>query len=1000
MHRLIFAFFFFSGFTSLVFEVIWERALMRVFGTTSLAISTLLTAFMAGLALGAWLGGRISHRFERPLRVYGLLEGAIGLYALTIPWLLDASTFIYRWMFETLLEMPAAFAGVRFLTAFLILLFPTTLMGASLPLVSQWTARAGGVFESRVGLLYGVNTFGAFSGTVLAGFVFLPTFGLAQTNLAFALSNLVLCAIVLMVESRMSVQHTSAKATAETNIVLGVAELVHLSPVAARWLKIAFLGTGLVSMSYQVLWTRAYVIVLGSSTYSFTLILSTFLAAIACGSALISVFLKRISRPAAWLAATQFLFALFSGLTFMFLDQLPEILFHRYRESIGAPAEIFVFQFFVVATLVFVPVMLQAMAFPLAVRALRQQPKDAGRDVGLIYAFNTSGAIIGSFASGFVLLPVFGLRGALAVVMGLNILQAAVLLRVSWTQGANHKGHFIGTIAACLALGIAIAAPGIDQIKLTRGMFRTYWARELFDPDSLEKDAPELLFYADGVTATTSVERRGKLITLKANGKPEASDGADMATQILVALMPFLIRSLDHTLEVGNEDVVMVGYGSGVTAGAALQWPLKHMDVIEIEPAMLEASHFFDHVNHKPLEDPRMRVVTTDGRNFLEFTAKNYDIIVSEPSNPWIAGVASLFTVEHFQRAQRKLKPGGIFAQWVQLYEIRPENVQRIVATFLEVFPHAHGFSSMPKGTDLILIGSNTPIEFDPIAFDQAWEIPSVQAELKRAGIHDSFDLLGLKFLSEPELREFIEPLKGRPEELNTDDNGLLEFQAPFDLIRYDIGDRFFQERYFKTETYGDPRPFLIDWPDAWGPEEIARLAIGAWRAGKADLAFQIADDGKLSELMGLPEKPYTHVERLAMVRHAYALDLHQAIIHKWPFPQSPLHITAADAALNQKHLQAMIYLEQDGQPPRGGFDGEKGLLYAYVLAERRYYKHALEQLDGLRSKNDDVANTAVFHLLDGFVSLKRRRYHNAFNAYVRATELLGESEQEHENEE
>jgi len=991
LHRLIFLFFFCSGFTSLVFEVIWERSLMKVFGTSSLAISTLLTAFMAGLALGAWIGGKFAHRVKRPLRAYGLLEGAIGAYALAIPWLLEASTFAYRWMFSELVETPALFAAARFLAAFVVLLLPTTLMGASLPLVSQWTARAGGFFETRVGLLYGMNTLGAFSGTVLAGFVLLPTFGLSLTNSSFAMANFILCAVVLLCEPRMNPGKEEPRDIVDD--VSGSVQLIPLTPRAAYWLKVAFLGTGLVSMAYQVLWTRAYVIVLGSSTYSFTLILATFLAAIATGSTLISPFLRRISRPAAWLAATQFLFAAFSGFTFMFLDQLPELLFWRYRGTIGAPAEIFLFQFGVVAVLVFIPVMLQAMAFPLAIRALSNVSSNAGKDVGTIYAFNTTGAIIGSFASGFLLLPWLGLRGALTTVMVLNILQAGVLLSVSMTQGRAHKGHPIGGIAALAAVAIIVFAPGLDQAKLTRGMFRTYWARELFDPDKLQRDSPEIVFFADGVSATISVEKRGSLITLKANGKPEASDGADMATQILVALAPFLIRSLDQNLGVGGEDVAMVGYGSGVTAGAALQWPLRKMEVIEIEPAMIEASRFFDHVNHRPLEDPRMHIVETDGRNFLEFTPNDYDIIVSEPSNPWIAGVASLFTVEHFQRAKKKLRPGGVFAQWVQLYEIRPENVQRIIATFLEVFPHAHGFSSMPKGTDLILIGSEHPIEFDPLAFQNAWDVPSIRAELERAGLVDTKDFLGLLFLNEGELRDFI-TLDNGVVELNTDDNGLLEFQAPFDLIRYDIGDRYFQERYFSTEIYGDPRPYLIGWPDDWGTEEISRMATAAWRAGKPTLAWQIEEQGTPYPLTKLPEKPYTQNERVAMVRHAAALDLNEAVVQAWPVPGSSFHVTAADSAKNGKHLQAMIYLESEGAPPRGGFDGEKGLLYAYVLAERRYYRHAMEQLDGLRNKDKEVSDSIVFHLLDGFVSLKRRRYQGAFDAYLRAAELLGSTQE------
>ncbi len=981
VHNLVFLFFFFSGFTSLVFEVVWERELAQVFGTTSLALATLLTAFMSGLALGSRIGGAWAPKLKSPLVVYAILEGAIGLYAFVIPYLLDLLPNVYRLMFDAFLDDFVIFSLLRFIAVFFILVIPTTMMGATLPILSEWIAHRTREYQGRIGLLYAVNTLGACTGCLLAGFVVLPTYGLSTTNVVFALSNLALCVVVLVfAKVYRDKPETFEAVELEDEAGLGIATVTvrPLNDLARRALLVGFVAAGAVSMGYQVLWTRAYVIVLGSSTYSFTLILTTFLLGLASGSAAISSRMGRVKRAAQLFAAIQAAIASFAVLSFWTLDELPELLFERYRQEIGAPQEIFAYQFLLVGLVVFVPIFLQGMSFPLVIRALVGDREGSGERVGRLYAMNTVGAIGGSFVAGFVLMPTLGLHTSIACVIGLNLAVAAGVGFTASLGEEDARRVWGGRALLAVAVLAFVFAPTIDRVRLTRGMFRVYWARELFDPEKLAKDRPELVYYADGLTATTSVEKRGSLVTLKANGKPEASDGADMSTQILVALAPFLVRSLDEDAKVGGETVAMVGFGSGVTAGAALQWPLGRLDVVEIEETMLGASRFFDHVNHRPLEDSRTVVYTSDGRNFLEYNDDLYDVIVSEPSNPWIAGVASLFTVEHFTRAKRHLAPGGTFSQWVQLYEISPENVRIIFRTFLEVFPHAVAFSSMPKGTDLILIGSEEPIEFAPEGFERAWEVESVRHELMRAGVLRPVDFYGLMFMNNAELHAFAEGA-----ELNTDDNGLLEFAAPKDLIRYDVGDDFFQSHYFGDTSYGDIRRHM---PSDLTRVEAAELARAAWVAGKVDLARDIMDDAGIA---GRPRPPFDAIWQVQVALHAYDLSRDEAVIHGWPNPKSAIHTMVADAARGEKHLQALMYLEQDGEPPRGGFEGEKGLAYAYVLTERRYYRHALEQLDGLIEKDDPVVDSLPFMLIDAFVAAKRRRYERSFQSYVRAGNSL-----------
>ena len=998
MHRIVFLFFFLSGFSSLVFEVLWERMLMQVFGATTFAISTLLTAFMAGLALGSFLGGKVAAKLKKPLLVYGLLEGSIGLYALLVPWMLGLLPDLYGAIFDTFLKNFYLFSLLRFVAVFAILLLPTTLMGATLPIVSQWISRHEKLFHGSIGLLYGCNTLGACAGCFAAGFILLPALGLSDTNLAFAVVNFALCALVLVCSKTvLSKKEARNEApddaeddlAADDEALEALGHAITLEPLPtmiARVMLVVFALAGGISMSYQVLWTRAYVIVLGSSTYSFTVILVTFLVGLSAGSAVISMLLSRIKRPLWVLGCTQLGVAIGAMISFFVLEHLPELLFHRLRGAVNSANEVYAYNFFLVGLVVFLPTFLQGMAFPLVVRALVQARDDSGKSVGNLYAFNTMGSILGSFIAGFVLLPWLGLSRSIAVIVALNLLGAAILLGGELSLARTPRRLGLAITGVVVGVAMLIASPSIDKVKLTRGLFRTYWARELFDAKKLAKDNPELLFYQDGITVTTSIERRGKLITLKGNGKAEASDGADMATQILVGLTPFIFYSEREQVPIGEEISVMVGYGSGVTAGGSLQWPLKSLEVIEIEEAMLEASRFFDHVNHKPLEDKRVDVIISDGRNYLEYNDRKYDVIVSEPSNPWIAGVASLFTVEHFRRAKNHLKPGGMFGQWVQLYEMDPENVRVIFATFAQAFDYVQVFSSMPKGTDLILIGSDQPIPMPADGFAKAMEIESVRKELARTGITDMYDFYGLMFMNHAEFLEF-----GKGARFNTDDNGLLEFEAPKDVIRYDRGEKFFSKQYHSKGSYGDPRSALDDWgnKEVWTPERVGHLARGIWRAGKFELVQEVLEDVGWATPESLDEPiaaPFDPLEEILLVNHAQKLDLDEAIVHLWPDKEHELYVMIVDSAVNEKSTQAMIYIESQDRPDRDGYSGLKGLYYAYLLGKRNYWRHALRQIERLRKENDpEVVSSTLFLLLDGAIHVKRLRYPHAFEAYKKA---------------
>ncbi|TXD39231.1 hypothetical protein FRC98_02185 [Lujinxingia vulgaris] len=984
MHRLVFIFFLFSGFSSLVFEVIWARMLQQVFGTTSFAISTLLTAFMAGLALGSVLGGRLARRVGNQLKLYGVLEGSIGLYALLVPLLLGVLPSLYAPLFERFMSDFYLFSLLRFVAVFAVLVIPTTLMGATLPLVSQWLADRRRIFHGSIGLLYGANTLGACLGCFLAGFVLLPNFGLQATNLIFVAVNLALGATVLasfkMIEQSVSADallEDDAAPEADAALTDTDAPAAALPAWALRLTLILFGLSGVVAMSYQVLWTRAYVITLGSSTYSFTLVLTAILIAIALGSVLIARVIDRVRRPIFVFAMLQALVASSATVGFYVLDRIPGFLYERARETITSVGEIYAYQLGLVALVVFLPSLFQGMSFPVVVRAVNARVEQTGEEVGTAYAFNTAGSILGSFAAGFIIMPWLGMQKAIAAMILINLGAAVVLAAMELHQ---HR-HGPRALAMAMALGVGLTlffvAPPIDRARLSAGMFRVHLAREVYSPKSFETSTPEILYYEDGLTATTSVERRGGGVALKANGKPEASDGADMDTQILVGLLPFVARSAFEDVTIGQEEAAMVGFGSGVTAGASLQWPLKRLEVVEIEATMVEASRFFDHVNHRPLEDPRHVLIESDGRNYLEYTPRTYDVIVSEPSNPWIAGVSALFTVEYFERVRQKLNPGGVYGQWVQLYELHPDNVRRVFATFLAAFPHVHAFSSKAKSTDLILIGSDRPLVFPPEGFERAWAIESVRDELERVGIEDITELYGLMFMNQAEMEAFAAGA-----ELNTDDNGLLEFNAPHDLIFYSIGELFFSTHYFSGEIYGDIRPYLEGWPDEgrWTARQVARLGRAAWVAGKPELTEAILAEKNLRQARGLDAE----LDELLEVLEADTRAIVPAARRTFAAPADSLARLARRASDEESADAVLEALYAEEKAPRQGYSGRRGLVHALALMLSGDLKGASRQLDHLRD-DTRITSTELYPLLAGQVYKTRRRYRDAYQALARA---------------
>jgi spermidine synthase len=989
-----------------VFEVIWTRMLTLVFGASTPAISTVLSAFMGGLALGSFLFGRFADRLRFPILTYAAMEAGVGVFALAIPLVVrNVYPPVSHWITNHGGNRFDVFTLLRFVVVALVLLPPTTLMGATLPLLARHFVKQGAALGQRVGALYAVNTFGAVTGTFFAGFFLLPGIGLAFTNAVAGCTNLLLAGLIILFRKELLQGEWPSswrdllpeKATVETIAADKAAdeeadeEEEILEDNSSQIVRTATLaaaaGSGFAALAYEVILSRALDMVIGSSIYSFTIILMGFLIGIGGGSALASTILRLKPTPTAtvavagtiealallqyviyqsnmsrliwavttvivllatsiaatWrrpvlaLGVTQLLIAAGAIVTYFFQDRIPRMFVFMAlsattncdaHEAVHFSQHIGTIQWlsFFVALMCALPAAVgMGAAFPLGVRAYARGITKIGSDTGAVYSVNTIGSILGSFLTGFIIMPAVGMETAMYIAVAVNLSIALLLFLAS--PGEEPVKYVLVPMAAVLLAvtgtgavigrdGRAARSQGVfkvfprawDQAEMTTGVFRLSLAdgmvrrrngRCIEDAPgdrSAHMNSDNPIYYRDGVTTTVTVERwalgsDNVHFALKNNGKVDASNGDDMPTQVLVAGYPLLM----HPRGPRDLNVAVVGFGSGVTVGTALQFPVRRVDVIELERWIPDASRFFSDINHLeylvPREFPfvrhdRLSMLNNDGRNFLAATDRRYDVVISEPSNPWITGVSNMFTADHFRAATQALAPGGIYVQWVQLYEMSPNNIKSIYRTFASVFPHVRVFAADAYSSDTVMLGSFSPIPVDPDAIDRRLQDPALRAAIAPSRALTSTDLLARMLLGSREevyqfatLEERLERGEWRPNlrstglgecamptcrrtpaPVNTDDNALIEFAAPQDLIGYDAFSGYVETMYADDWSYGNVEREVVRTQDPTVRVRLlARLGVSLLAAGRPRRAGTVLDEaasikGPHGETLTVPE--------------------------------------------------------------------------------------------------------------------------------------------------
>jgi len=710
--------------------------------------------------------------------------------------------------------------------------------------------RSAAELGARLSRLYWINTAGAVAGTFAAGFLFLQAFGLRWTLGIAVTLNLVAGGLALWL-ARSEPTPASPAEKAATEESESQPASASPSPSSSLFFLICFAIVGATAMSYEIGWTRLLATQLGSSTYAFTLMLGTFLTGIVLGSALFERWSRRRAPGAMTFAVTQMLTALGALAFLVFFTRLIEILppiLRATHESFGG----LVLAQFVTSALAMLPTaVVFGFNFP-AVVVLVAGPRSgsgagAGSAVGRAYAWNTLGAIVGAIAAGFWLLPRLGSFHLLAATAGANLALAiaisfAAAQRPAWKVLAVATNLFLLSAAAFVGFSSYFNDPAVASFNTVM-----YW--NLYDrPLTLRENAHalDIVYFRDGLNATISVARTGDYMALRTNGKVDASNH-DVTTQLLVGHL----GALAHP----PRRVLLVGFGSGMTASALAGYSeLERLDVVEIEPAVVAAAPLLAPLNRNVLSDPRVHVTFDDARNFLFTTREKYDLIVSEPSNPWIAGVATLFTREFYAAVQTRLAPGGVFVQWMQAYSLYPEDLRMLFATFLSQFHGAtlwHG-----DAPDMILMAPSPPSAEILKRAEWLYSQPRLHDDFAQLGMEEPPGLFGFYLLDDAGLRKFS---SGAP--INTDDRTLLEYHAPRALLARGLEDK---NRDAIIAQQKDPLPTDFA-PAAPGARDAALAAAATTSANQDDAA------GADRFLRPLENRPVT--ASIALIRGRAALN-------------------------------------------------------------------------------------------------------------------------------
>lgn len=766
---LVVGMFVLSGSAGLIDQLCFSKYLGYIVGSTAYAVSAVLAAFMAGLALGAHFGGRLSPRVARPLFAYGLLELLVAGFVALTPIAFSSLTPLYKILVGWAPNSFALISVVRWLLAMLVVIVPTMAMGATLPLLSralgQRGARATSIDDRarqrRLGALYAANTLGGALGALGAAYFIVPALGLSNTLfLAAAISALVgASGLVLGRALRVGL-------VVDAPAVSGERPRLDHAPVRRELTLLTVLAfwSGALVFTAEVIFTHLLALIIGNSVYAFGLILAIFLCCLFFGATAATRAQQRFGDWALPLSLAASALAL--AVTLPLWDELP-ILFSGSGEIFTTFEARELFRGLVAFGILLLPTTLMGLTFPLLLQRIARY-QTVGALVGRLTAVNTLGAVVGALVAGYLLLPHLGSESSLT---GVVLCFAALAGYTSWVLAT--PAHVPLGLAAAAAL-FGLLGPRWDLARLTEGS--NVYFRGAEEPDRI------LMMREDAHGGVTTVTETNGVRTLYTNGKFQGNTGWEMNAQRYFAHYPCLfIDNFDHAL--------VIGLGTGTTTGTLTRYPWQRIDVVEISPDIERAArNYFADANHHALEDPRVHLHLDDGRNYLLLDDQHYDLISMELSSIWFAGASSLYSREFYQLVRARLKPDGRFQQWVQLHHVLPVDFATILQTLRAEFEHVALFYGGGQG---ILTASRKPLKASLAKIAAHERDPGIHPTLPQVMLADGSvelrrlpDLLGDMLVMDADLDAFLLAVareNDRPLDslVSTDDNLYLEYATP-----------------------------------------------------------------------------------------------------------------------------------------------------------------------------------------------------------------------------
>lgn len=809
-----------SGASGLIYEILWMRMFTQVFGSTTAATSTVLSAFMAGLALGSYLIGSYADSYRlKPLTLYAYLEGAIGIFGLLMPFLLQHVYSVYQWIFlnfqgNLLLNL------ARFALSFLLILIPSALMGGTLPVLSRYFVQSRRELCRWVGLLYGVNTLGAVIGSFLSGFFLVGWLGVRHTGYVAVAINFAIALLALFIGTAASKESGAAPANpAADDPDEGEPTAGEEHKNIRRLLLLVCFFSGFTSLACEVMWTRLLVFVLDSTVYAFSTMLTTFLLGIAIGGFLISALSERVGNSLRWLGGLQIGVGLSGFATIVILAHMPafdsalrslisQVSYGGWWTSVSL-------KFIEAFLIMFVQTVLMGMSLPLICRIYTNNIRKLSGSIGVVYALNTCGAVIGSLLAGFVMIPSIGSVQSLAVTALIATAVGSIVL-FSGVGSIAARRVSMATVGIAACAGLLIISP--------HGFSAIY---------NMHERGSRLAYFHEGRSGTVTIHiypQEERLISV--NGTNVAGTQFSLrTTQKLQAHIPMLLHGRAR-------NVLQIGFGSGESCHVLSLYPLERIDLVEIDPDVLKTSDtFFSDLNQGIVHNPLFHPIIMDGKNYALLTEKRYDVVMNDSTFPGKGGSSCLYTRDHFLACRRLLNDGGVMSSWVP-FELRPQEFQSIVKTFQSVFPYTTlWLANNCRNKHALLVGTVRPFAVDFERVEELMNIPAVKADLQSIDLASPFALLGA-FSLDPDAAEAY----SQHASLNSDDHPTLEFCAG----RYPTQTGYWAANHADFLRFRSSIIKYLRFPKMSAPERAAALAA-MQRQERANIHI---DKARLYELM------------------------------------------------------------------------------------------------------------------------------------------------------